>query len=151
MFSWLSSGDYSYEILDTLLCLLILDKYSFILSRRYTPSALIAILKHAYSPCVLSSFPSCVADVDLSSFFCSLPSLFRFRFGQRLIFYPVFSLRALCCLLGFGFCCDSFSIYIQVCTLIRTYADLTFLLLSVYDLFKLVIVCIIFCFYLFSC
>ena len=86
MFSWLSSGDYSYEILDTLLCLLILDKYSFILSRRYTPSALIAILKHAYSPCVLSSFPSCVADVDLSSFFCSLPSLFRFRFGQRLFF-----------------------------------------------------------------
>ena len=32
---------------------------------------------------------------------------FRFRFGHRL-FHPVLFLRVLCCLLGFGFCCDSF-------------------------------------------
>ena len=42
--------------------------------------------------------------------FSSLPPLFRFRFGHRW-FLPVFFLWVLCCcLLGFGFCCDSFSI-----------------------------------------
>ena len=77
----------------------------FILSRLFAPPphALLATLKYAYSPCVLSS---CVLDADL--FFSSLASLFRFRFGHGL-FRPVFFLWALCCLLGFGFCCDSFS------------------------------------------
>ena len=84
--------------------------YSDISSRRYTPAALLASLKYAYSPCVLSSFLSCVVDVDLSLFFSSLPSLFRFRFGHRL-FHPVIFLWVLCCLLGFGFCCDSGSIW----------------------------------------
>ena len=61
---------------------------------------------------------SCVVDVDLF-FISSLPSLFRFRSGHRL-FHPVFFLRVLCCLLGFGFCCDSFNIW-YICTLIYTY------------------------------
>ena len=45
------------------------------------------------------------------TFFFFLPFLpfFRFRFGHRL-FLPIFFLWVLCCLLGFGFCCDSFSI-----------------------------------------
>ena len=39
-------------------------------------------------------------------------TFFRFRFGHRL-FHPVFVffLWVLCCLLGFGFCCDSFRIW----------------------------------------
>ena len=57
----------------------------------------------------------------------SLPSLFRFRFGRRL-FHPVFFLWV-CCLLGFGFCRDSFSIHIynHGLHLIRTHAKLTVL------------------------
>ena len=51
----------------------------------------------------------CVADVDLS-FFSPLPSLSRFRFGHGL-FHPLLFLWVICCLLGFGFCCDSFSIW----------------------------------------
>ena len=71
---------------------------------------------------------SCVTDVDLFYYFpSSFP--FRFRFGHRL-FHPVFFLWVLCCVLGFGFCCDSFSIgytvYFEACILIRTHADLTF-------------------------
>ena len=75
----------------------------------------------------------------------------RFRFGHRL-FHPVFFLWVLCCLLGFGFCCDSLR---MVCTskyvfwiLIRAYADLTFLFLS--EAYACVcfryMACIIFCF-----
>ena len=41
-------------------------------------------------------------------YFVFLLSLFGFRFGRRL-FYPVFFLWVLCCVLGFGFCCDSCS------------------------------------------
>ena len=77
--------------------------FHFVSALRPPPHALLATLKYAYSPCVLSS---CVLDADL--FFSSLASLFRFRFGHGL-FRPVFFLWALCCLLGFGFCCDSFS------------------------------------------
>ena len=51
--------------------------------------------------------------------FSSLPSLHRFRLGHRL-FYPVFFLWVLCCLLGFGFCCDSFSIWYTVSWYVRT-------------------------------
>ena len=54
--------------------------------------------------------------------FFSLPSLFRFRFGHRL-FNPVFFLRVLCCLLGFGFCCDSFSILYTGTNYIYMYLD----------------------------
>ena len=82
-------------------------RYSVISSRGYTPPALLASLKYAYSACVLSS---CVADVDLFSFiFFSLSSFFDFDF-DIVCFHPVFFLWVLCCLLGFGFCCDSFSI-----------------------------------------
>ena len=42
-------------------------------------------------------------------FFYSLPSLFRIRIGHRLC-TSVFFLWVLCCLLGFGFCCDLFNI-----------------------------------------
>ena len=44
--------------------------YSVISCRRYTAPALLASLKYAYSPCVLSS---------------SLSSFFRFRFGHRFL------------------------------------------------------------------
>ena len=70
-------------------------------------------------------------------------SPFLFRFGH--CFRPVFSLWVLCCLLGFGFCCDSFCILyiIHICVswYVRTYADLTFcFVLEVYDLFQLLCV-----------
>ena len=97
--------------------------YSVISSGRYTSPGLLASLKYVYSPCVQSS---CVADVDLSLFSSSLPSLFRFRFGHRLFSSCLF-LVGTCCLLGFGFCCDSFSILVWcICILIRTYAYLPF-------------------------
>ena len=57
-------------------------------------------------PCVLSSFLRCWCWLIL---YFSRPSLFRFRFGHRL-FHPVFFSWVLCCLLGFRFGCDSFSV-----------------------------------------
>ena len=86
--------------------------YSVLSSRRYTPPALIASLNYAYSPCVLSSFfflLCCVADVDLSFFFLLFLPIFDFDL-DIVCFHPVFFLWVLCCLLGLGFCCDSFSI-----------------------------------------
>ena len=81
--------------------------YSVISSRRYPPPALLASLKYAYPPLRAVFF---LAFLMLTYFkFSSLPSLFRFRFGHRL-FHPVFFVWVLCCFLGFGFCCDSFSI-----------------------------------------
>ena len=80
----------------------------FCYSRRYTPPALLASLKDAYSPCVLSLLASLMLTYFLF-FLSSLPSLFGFRYGHRL-FHPVFFWWVLCCLLGVGFCCDSFSI-----------------------------------------
>ena len=64
----------------------------------------------------------------------------------------------LCCLLGFGFCCDSFSIW-YVSWYIRAYADLTFLFFvcsEAYDLFKRCTICFSYCvyyllFYVFIC
>ena len=61
--------------------------YSVISSRRYTPPALLASLKYAYSPCMLSS---CVLDVDLS--------LFLFLFLP--FFY--FDLDSVCFILSFS-------------------------------------------------
>ena len=98
-----------------------------------TTPALLASLKYtwyAYSPCVLSSFLSCVADVGLSLFFLLFLPFFHFDLDSVCI-HPVFFLWVLCCLLGFGYCCDSFRILYDVntsyvCILIRTYADLTF-------------------------
>ena len=114
--------------------------YSVISSRRYTPPALLVSLKYAYSPCVLSL----LALLTYLYFFLLFLTFFDFDLGI-VCFRPAFFLWVLYCLLGFGFCCDSFSIsYIYVCILIRTYADLTFLLSEVYDLFQLL--CIVFCF-----
>ena len=48
--------------------------YSVISSGRYTPPALLASLKYAYSPCVLSSLLTCVLAVDFF-FPPSVPSL----------------------------------------------------------------------------
>ena len=97
--------------------------YSVVSSRRYTPSP--------RAPCEpeVCVFPLravfFLALLMLTYFYFSpLPALFRFRLGHRL-FHPVFFLRVLCCLLGFGFCCDSFSIR-MICILIRMHADLTF-------------------------
>ena len=85
------------------------------------PLAFIASLKYAYSPCVLS-FLALLMLTYLT--FSYLPSLFRFRLGHRLL-HPVFFLWLLCCLLGFGLCCNSFNIR-MICIPIRTHADLTF-------------------------
>ena len=115
-------------------------RYSVISSRGYTPPALLASLKYAHPPCVLSL----LALLTYLYFFLLFLTFFDFDLGI-VCFRPAFFLWVLYCLLGFGFCCDSFSIsYIYVCILIRTYADLTFLLSEVYDLFQLL--CIVFCF-----
>ena len=45
--------------------------------------------------------------------------LFRFRLGSCL-FHPVFFLWVICCLLGFGFCCDLFSVRGHVAWGVRT-------------------------------
>ena len=67
---------------------------------------------------------SCVADVDLSLFFFFLLFLPFFDFDLDIVcFHPVFFLWVLCCLLGFGFCCDSFSIW-YVSWLAKFHADL---------------------------
>ena len=66
------------------------------------PPALLASLNYAYFPLALLMLPY------LNFFFLFLP-FFDFRFGHRLL-HPVFCLWVLCCLLGFGFCCDSFRI-----------------------------------------
>ena len=72
--------------------------------------------------------------------FSSLPSHFRFRLGH-LLFHPVFFLRVVCCLLGFDFCCDSFSIsyiyYMFVRKLISPFISVWGI---VYDLFQLLCV-----------
>ena len=67
--------------------------YSAISSRRYTPPALVASLKYAYSPCVLSSvfFLSCVADVDLSSFFFFSSFPFSISIWTSFVFILYFS------------------------------------------------------------
>ena len=74
-----------------------------------------------------------IAVVDLSLLFSSLPSPFDFDLDM-VRFHPVFFLWVLCCLLGFGFCCDSFSIRMihMLCIYIYldTYADRTFSFLS---------------------
>ena len=69
-------------------------------------------------------------------FFSLFLPLFRFRFGYRL-FHPVFFFWVICCLLGFGFCLDSFSVW---CIYIPR-----FYFSEVYDPFS-VIACIPFCF-----
>ena len=98
--------------------------------------------------CLLSSFlrPRCWYIVIVLLF---LP-FFRFRFGHRL-FHPAFLLWVLCCRRGFGFCCDSFSVWYISCILIRTYTMISpFYFCLVYALFHSVpIVCIIFRLYLF--
>ena len=62
----------------------------------------------------------------------------RFRFGHRL-FHPLFFLWVLCCLLGFGFCCDSFTIW-YVSWYVRTPISPLYFLSDVYDLFQLLCV-----------
>ena len=116
------------------------------------PLLLLASLKYAYSHCVLSSFLSCVrCRCWLIFVFLLFLPFFDFDLDS-VCFHPVFFLRVIRCLLGFGFCCDSFSILVwyQICILIRTYVDRTFLFFVWGIRFVSVIVCIIFCFYLFS-
>ena len=81
----------------------------------------------------------------LSLFFSSLLPFVDFDL-DIVCFHPVFFLWVLCCHLGFGFCCDSWSIwYIRI--LIRW----SLLFIFVWGIrFVSVIVCIIFCFYMFS-
>ena len=71
----------------------------------------------------------------------SPPSLFSISIPIWTSFVsPCLSLWVLCCLLGFGFCCDSFSIR-MIYIYLDTYADLAFLFLSeVYDSFQFVCV-----------
>ena len=73
------------------------------------PPALLASLKYAYSACVLFS----LAFLMLTSFYFFLLFLPLFDFNVDIIcFHPVFFLWVLWCLIGFGFCCDSFSILV---------------------------------------
>ena len=58
--------------------------YSVISSRRYTPPRAPCEPEVCVFPLRAVFFLSCVADVGLSSYFSSLPSLFRFRFGHLL-------------------------------------------------------------------
>ena len=81
-------------------------------------------------------------------FFHSLPCFSLIRFKTR-FFHPVFFLWVQCCLLGFGFCCDSFSIWYDMIkhldTHIRTLiSPICFFVLRYTILFQLL--CIIFCF-----
>ena len=95
--------------------------------------------------CCLLFFPSCGAYFFYSSF------PFSTSIWTSVCFHPVFFLWVLCCLIGFGFCCDSFSILVWYpCILVRTYADLTFFVLVWGIRLVSVIVCIIFRVYLFS-
>ena len=73
------------------------------------PPALLASLKYAHFPCVLSFVFFLAFLMLIYLFFLLFLPFFRFRFGHRL-FHPVFFLWVLCCLLGFGFCCDSFGL-----------------------------------------
>ena len=84
---------------------------------------------------------SCVLDVDLLYFFFSTFP-FSISIWTSLVSSCFFLVgTGLSRLLGFGFCCDSFSIRCNICILIRTYTDLTFSFLSeVYDLFQLLCV-----------
>ena len=86
---------------------------------------------------------SCVADVDLSFlFFCSLPSLFRFRFRHRLFSSCLFLLGTM---LSPRFRFLLRLVWHMICILIRTYADVTFLFLSeVHDLFQLCVLSSVF-------
>ena len=121
------------------------NPWVFRLGATYTPPALLASLKYAYSPCVLSSFLRSCCWLILF-FFSSFPS-FDFDFGHRL-FHPVFFLWVLCCLLGFAFCWDSFNIwYIYISWYVRTLISPSFLS-EVYDLFQLLHVssCVFICF-----
>ena len=87
------------------------------------------------------------ADVDF--IFSSLPS---FDFDLDIVFFhPVFFLRVQCCLLSFGFCCDSFSIWYTPeyasWYVVRTLISPLYFCLRIR--FISGVVCSIFCFYLF--
>ena len=90
-----------------------------------------SIMRIPLACCLLSSF-FFVALLMLTYLFFFLLFLPIFDFDLDIVcFHPVFFLWVLCCLLGFGYCCDSFRILYDVntsyvCILIRTYADLTF-------------------------
>ena len=101
----------------TFASLLSLVAYSvcyFVSALDHPPRSLRAWSMRIPLACCLLLFLSCVANVELSLLlllFSSLPSLFRFRFGQlQCLFSSCLVLVGTCCLLGFGFCCDSFSI-----------------------------------------
>lgn len=117
-----------------------------------TALQMLASLHARIFPFALSVLRSCFCLL----YFSSLPFLFgfRIRFVRRLL-HPVFSLWLLCCLLCFGFSCDSSSIYTSIrilrsiVYLIRTYDDLIVLFLSeVYELLNLsgVLLSVLLCF-----
>ena len=87
---------------------------------------------------------------DLSSFFLFFLPFFDFDLDS-VCFHSVFFLWVLCCLLGFGFYCDSFSIwYIYIYMNLDTYVRWSHIFIFVWGMrFVSVIVRIIFCFYLF--
>ena len=126
--------------------------YSVISSRRCTPPALLAGLKYAYSACVLFSsfFLALLMLTYLRFFFSSFLPFFDFDLDS-VCFHPVFFLWVLCCLLGFGFGCDSFSILVMISIYLGTYVRWSNLFTFVWGLrFVSAVVCVIFCFYLFS-
>ena len=114
--------------------------FCYFVSALHPPPALLASLKYAYSPCVLSSFILALLMLTYLRFVSSLPSLFDFDL-DIVCFHPVFFLWVLCCLLGFGFCCDSLKPTGMIYDIWYIYIDVRsshFLFLSeVYDLFQL--------------
>ena len=91
---------------------------------------------------------SCVVDVDLPLFFLLFLPFFDFDLGI-VCFHPVFFLWVLCCLLGFAFCCDSFSIWYVSYTYVR-WSHLSYFCLRYTICFSYSVCDIIFCFYWFS-
>ena len=88
--------------------------YSVISSRRYPPPRSL--------PAWSMPIPlACLRCWCWLIFFFSFLPFFRFRFGHRL-FHAVLFLWVLCYLLGFGICCDSFSIwYTSKCIYVSWY------------------------------
>ena len=73
--------------------------YSIFLSWRYTPLALLANLKYAYSPLRAVFFLAFLMTNFIFLPFLPFYRFFRLRFGHRL-FHPVFFLWVICCHLG---------------------------------------------------
>ena len=130
----------------------------FRLGATHPPRSLRAWSTGILLACCLLSYFLRSFDVDLFLLFLLFHSFFRSRFGH-LLFHPVFFLWVLlvlgCCLLVFGFSCDSLNIYFEVYD-INMYRDTYvrwshfFFSLRYAICFRCCVYDTIFCFYMFS-